>query len=173
MLPSRRKYRRPCTKNIQKLGSRFNNLLVNRACFHLFAINWLTLDFLAVKSMRQTVVPLSIKKSMRWKCHNCRDMLDLSLCTVADIFFCWVLLLLFIPIWISSSFQFTLHVLLLALCLRNPISVFLDTCLFLHFSTWEPCNYQDLLLWTLISHSLKASQIYIPLQYRCSIQTLG
>lgn len=109
MLHNRRKYRRPCTKNIQKLGSRFNNLLVNGACFHLFAINSSTSDFLAMKLMRQTVVPLFIKKLMRWKCRNCRDILDLGLCTVANMFFCWVLLLLFIHIWISSSFQFTPH----------------------------------------------------------------
>ena len=67
-------------KNIRKLGNRLDDLLVNGACSHLFAINSLTSNFLMMKLTRQrTLIPLSIKKSMRSKCHNCRDMLELGL----------------------------------------------------------------------------------------------
>ena len=65
--------------NIRKLGSRFDNPLVNGACSHFFAINSSTSDFLKTKSTRQmTLIPLSIKKWIRLKCRNCRDMLELG-----------------------------------------------------------------------------------------------
>ena len=147
--------------NIRKLGSRFDNPLVNGACFHFFAINSSTSDFLTMKSTRQmTLIPLSIKKWIRLKCRNCRDMLELGVVQ-------WQLILFpirftcFVTPLMLSKFRLRLpgHSVVLAFWYLNPVSL-VWTLIFVFHAIYPPSvQTQHPILFGSITLNTKQSSI--------------